>query len=369
MPLNVLVVEDEHLVADDLRETLEILGYQVPALAATGEEAIQQAAQLQPDLVLMDIRLAGAMDGIEASEHIQSTFQIPVVYLTANADRATLERVKGTHPYGYILKPFNETILATTIEIALARHRAENQVHQALISAESHRKRAESYAQVKSEYFSMASHEFRNPLATIQFAADFLQRYGDQLPEDKKQQHLERIKSAIESLNYLLEDVLTLERIDSGFQFNPVPINLITSCQELIEALKFSVGDQYRLIFTADGDDYNPPLDEKLLWHLLNNLLSNAIKYSPQGGTISLELTCHSKTIYLQVKDEGIGIPEEALGNLFQPFQRASNVGKIPGTGLGLAIAKQCVDLHQGQIFVESTVGQGTCFTVALPNG
>jgi CheY-like chemotaxis protein len=97
-PIKILIVEDEQLVADDLRETLEHLGYNVPALVASGEEAISIAETLQPDLVLMDIRLEGEMDGIEASLEIQSRFNLPVVYLTANADRATLERAKISQP-------------------------------------------------------------------------------------------------------------------------------------------------------------------------------------------------------------------------------------------------------------------------------
>lgn len=97
-PIQILIVEDEQLVADDLRETLEYLGYGVPALVASGEEAILMAGILRPDLVLMDIRLEGKIDGIEASFAIQSRFGLPVVYLTANADRATLERAKASHP-------------------------------------------------------------------------------------------------------------------------------------------------------------------------------------------------------------------------------------------------------------------------------
>lgn len=363
----ILVVEDEQLVADDLRETLEFLGFEVAALAATGEEAIDYVVSCQPDLVLMDIRLEGEMDGIEASETIQSTYKVPVVYLTANADRPTLERVKGTHPYGYILKPFNEATLSTTIDIALARHQAESRVRQELAQSEENRQQAESEVQVRSDYFSMASHEFRNPLTTIQFATDFLRRYSEQLPEDKRQRHLDRIRSATESLNYLLEDVLTLERIGTGFQYSPKPTDVKTLCQELIEALRFNFGAKYTLIFNPQEDCQSAWVDDKLLWHLLNNLLSNAIKYSPQGGTVSLELACDQKNLYIQVKDAGIGIPEEAQKLLFQPFQRAGNVQKIPGTGLGLAIVKKCVDLHHGAIAVESQVDVGTTFKVTLP--
>ncbi|UBF24481.1 response regulator [Kovacikia minuta CCNUW1] len=367
-PIKLLVVEDEQLVADDLRETLELLGYDVSALVASGEDAIRQVELLQPDLVLMDIRLSGVIDGIEAARQIQARFQVPVIYLTANADRITLERVKATHPFGYILKPFNETILSTTIEIAWTRHQAEIQVQNALRIAENSRKVAESQVQRRSEYFSMASHELRNPLTAIQFATDFLHRYGDQLPDAKKQKYLERIKTATNSLNYLLENVLTLARVDAGkLQFDPQLIDVTQFCQEQVEAFQLSCGEHYTLTFSAPQTPCNAYLDEKLLWHLLNNLLSNSIKYSPPGSTVSLTLTCTGETIRLEVKDQGVGIPPDALLRLFEPFHRAANVNHIPGTGLGLAIAKQCVDLHHGQIHVESTLNQGTNFTVTLP--
>jgi len=118
--IKILVVEDEEV---DIETTLTDLGYEVPAAVAYGEEAIEQAGEIQPDLVLMDIRLKGKMDGIEAAEEISRRFQIPVVYLTANADLATLQRAKNAEPFGYAIEPFQGKELQTTIEMALAIRR------------------------------------------------------------------------------------------------------------------------------------------------------------------------------------------------------------------------------------------------------
>ncbi|GAB1542754.1 hypothetical protein NUACC21_54280 [Scytonema sp. NUACC21] len=368
VPIRILIVEDEQLVADDLRETLEYLGYDVPALVATGEEAILMTESLQPDLVLMDIRLAGEMDGVEASEQIQTRFNVPVVYLTANADRATLERVKGTQPFGYILKPFDERILSTTIEIAVARHQAEFEIHKALFTAQTDKQMAQSQSQQKSQYLYMAAHEFRNPLTTIRLGAEILKHYGDQMPEENKQNQINRIQSATDDLMYLLEEILTLGQAETGkVQYEPTPVDIVTFCKEQVESFQMTAGEQYTVKLLVKGDQQTACLDEKLLWHLLNNLLSNAIKYSPQGGTVSLSLYWKDNHVYFEVRDQGIGIPTEAHEKLFEPFKRASNVGKIPGTGLGLAIVKQCVDMHGGTISFESEVGQGTTFTVKLP--
>lgn len=352
----ILVVEDEQLVADDLRETLEYLGYSVSDLVASGEEAIIQAEIKKPNLVLMDIRLEGQMDGIEASMHIQS-FGIPVVYLTANADQATLERAKVSQPFGYILKPFDEKTLSTTIEIALSRHQAEINIKSA----------AESQIQQKSQYLCMAAHEFRNPLTTIKLGTEILKEYTS-ISTDKRQEYLRRIEAATDSLTNLLEDILTLGQTDSGkLAYYPSSIDVITFCEEMLESLRVSIGKQYTLQFIVNGNRRLAHLDKNLLCHLLDNLLSNAIKYSPVGSIVLLIVNWEIDFICFQIQDQGMGIPEESYKYLFEPFQRATNVSKIPGTGLGLAIVKQCVDLHGGTIDFVSHVGKGTTFFVKLP--
>ena len=162
--------------------------------------------------------------------------------------------------------------------------------------------------------------------------------------------------------------MLTLGRTESGkIECYLESIDVVSFCEQIVESLKITVSQDYDINCYLDTRKRIARLDERLLQHLLNNLLSNAIKYSPQGGVISLSLEWEEQYICLKVKDEGIGIPPEAQAQLFEPFQRANNVGQIPGTGLGLAIVKQCVILHQGYIEIDSTVNQGTTFIVRLP--
>ena len=123
----ILVVEDEGIVALNVQSSLESLGYDVPVVVASGEEAIKEAEKARPDLVLMDIMLEGEWDGVEAAEQIRQRFNIPVIYLTAYADENTLQRAKIAEPFGYLLKPFEERELHTTIEIALYKHKAEEE--------------------------------------------------------------------------------------------------------------------------------------------------------------------------------------------------------------------------------------------------
>ena len=124
-PPRILVVEDESIVAMGIEHRLQALGYQVAALVASGETAIEKVAETRPDLVLMDIQLQDAMDGIEAAEHIRNLYNIPVVYLTAHTDHRTFQRAKVTEPFGYIIKPFQERDLHITIEMALYKHQME----------------------------------------------------------------------------------------------------------------------------------------------------------------------------------------------------------------------------------------------------
>ncbi|HEX9136677.1 MAG TPA: PAS domain S-box protein, partial [Nitrospirota bacterium] len=124
----IFVVEDEVIIADDIKSYLQKFGYKVPAIAASGEEALKRVRDIRPDLVLMDIVLRGEMDGIETAEQIRSEFDVPVVYLTAFADDQTLERAKITEPFGYIIKPFEERDLYKTIEMALYKHKMERKL-------------------------------------------------------------------------------------------------------------------------------------------------------------------------------------------------------------------------------------------------
>jgi PAS domain S-box-containing protein len=127
----ILVVEDENIVAKDLQNRLTTLGYSVPATAASGEEALRKAAEIRPDLAVMDIHLKGEMDGIETAEQLRELFDIPPIYLTAYTDPGTLRRARITEPYGYIVKPYDERELHSTIEMALYRHKAESKLRQA----------------------------------------------------------------------------------------------------------------------------------------------------------------------------------------------------------------------------------------------
>jgi PAS domain S-box-containing protein len=224
--------------------------------------------------------------------------------------------------------------------------------------------------ELKSRFISMASHEFRTPLATILSSAELLEHYGHQWAEDRKLDHLRRIESATKNMTLLLDDVLLVGKAEAGkLEFAPAPLDLERFCRDMAEELQLGAGAQHVLTLAVHGDGTRACMDEKLLRHILGNLLLNAIKYSPPGSTVRFELTCQAGQAGFVIQDAGLGIPPADLARMFEPFHRAGNVKGIPGTGLGLAIVKRSVDLHGGTISVTSALNQGTTIEVTLPLG
>ncbi|NEP11046.1 MAG: hybrid sensor histidine kinase/response regulator [Symploca sp. SIO2C1] len=356
----ILIVEDELLIAKGLSRKLKKLGYTVIDIVSSGTKAIQRATEVKPDLILMDIVIKGDIDGIETATQIHEQLGIPVVYLTAYADDQTLDRAETTGSYGYILKPFKDRELHATIKMALKKHQQQADVQQSLL-------KTQVFSEEKSQLLSMVAHDIRNPLTTIQGSSEILQYYQHKLTEEKQVKHFERIQFAIDNINQMLEDILILGKTGARkLSFEPIPLNALAFCQSILEQFQ-STTKQHQLTFCSQKECSQTYLDGKLLSHILANLLSNAIKYSPEGGNIHLEVCGDEQQMIFRVRDQGIGIPPEYQAKLFEQFERADNVGKIPGTGLGLCIVKQAVDLHQGTITMESELGVGTTFTVVLP--
>jgi PAS domain S-box-containing protein len=221
---------------------------------------------------------------------------------------------------------------------------------------------------MKSRFISVASHEFRTPLAFILSSAELLKHYGDRLPEPEKAEVIATIETGVQRMTQMLDRVLLLGKVEAQMlEFQPAEVNLQTLCQDLVEDARIQHSQaECELVLEFEARPAVGLFDEKLLRHIFGNLLSNAIKYSPQGGKVLFRVFSLDDRVAFEVSDQGIGIPAEELPHLFEWFHRASNVGEIQGTGLGLAIVKNSVDLHGGRIEVASAVGEGTRFTVTI---
>ena len=243
------------------------------------------------------------------------------------------------------------------------RERAEEETRRAL-------QQERDLSDLKSRFISMTSHEFRTPLSMILSAAQLVEQHCQELAAGRILSHLRRIQANAKQMGDLLDDVLIVAKADAGkLTFNPRPLDILHFCQELVEEMQLTVGAAHTITFAYRGQCTDADVDESLLRQILHNLLSNAIHYSEPGSTVHFECTHRDGKVSFQVSDQGIGIPPEDQGRLFEAFHRASNAGHFPGTGLGLTIVKRAVDLHGGTITVSSQVGKGTTFTVTIPAG
>lgn len=359
--INILIVEDELLIAKNLSHKLQKLGYEIVGIVCSGADAIQRANEMKPDLILMDIVIKGDIDGIETAALINQELDIPIVYTTAYADDETLQRAENTGSYGYLLKPFKERELHATIKIALNKYQEAVKMRKQIASAS-------VKIENKSRFFSMVYYDLNTPLTTIQLSAEMLEDcdfLGQRATFNKT---VERIKKAVSNMSVLLEDILMLSKADSEkILLNLRSVNVIDLCNLILDELQPIASQKHLVTFRTQSEHFYANLDTKLLHHLLTNLLSNAIKYSPSGGNVSLELSCECQQVVFCIRDEGIGMTAEDIEKLFHKFERGGNVGNIKGSGLGLCIVKHIVDLHGGTISVESAIGKGSVFTVALP--
>lgn len=221
---------------------------------------------------------------------------------------------------------------------------------------------------LKSRFVSMVSHEYRTPLSVILSSTDIMINYADQLSDERKTDHLLKIRGQIHRLVNLLEDVLTLGKTETvGLKFQPVSLNLERYCQIFIEEVQQATGAEERIVFTVKESCGEVLADEKLLRQFIVNLLSNALKYSPADSKVYFDLSCDDEQATFRIRDQGIGIPQEDQERLFQAFHRAKNVGTISGTGLGLVIIQRAVEAHGGAINFESQEGVGSTFIVTIP--
>ncbi len=222
--------------------------------------------------------------------------------------------------------------------------------------------------ELKSRFVSMASHEFRTPLSTILSSAALLNRYTQTEQQDKREKHVDRIKSAVNNLTGILNDFLSLSKLEEGkVELNPTVFSWNAFSTQIIDEMKTLLKEGQKIEHQKLIEDTEILLDERTLKNVLYNLFSNAIKYSPEWKVIFFRNHVAGKWLVFEIEDQGIGIPEEEQQYLFTRFFRAKNVVNIKGTGLGLTIVKRYTDLLGGNIQFRSEEGKGTTFTVHLP--
>ncbi|WP_321404137.1 response regulator [Maridesulfovibrio sp.] len=362
----ILVVDDEKIVNLDIQATLKRLGYVIAGDAVTGRDAVDKAAATNPDLVLMDIKLQGEMDGIEAANIIIKTYDIPVVFLTAFSDEKTLSRAKLSGPFGYLLKPFEERELRSSIEIALYKHGMEQEYRQAVADAE-------AANEAKSSFLATISHELRTPMNGILGLSEILLSTG---MSHEQQEYVELIKGSASSLLRVLNDMLDYSKIERRilelregvFAVRQILALVMNSHQPNAENKKLRME-----CFVHPDVSGELQGDSGRLTQILNNLVSNAIKYTDMGG-ISIEVMpdeCDVEPypagcirLLFVVSDTGVGISRNEADTIFESFTQLEDymTRKHGGIGLGLAITHNLVNMLQGAIWLDTEPDQGSSF-------
>jgi PAS domain S-box-containing protein len=279
------------------------------------------------------------------------------------------------------LKRSEEQLIVYAAELekkVQSRTEALHKTIQKLENEITERKRAEEEArgalekerelnELKTKFVSIASHEFRTPLSAVLSSASLINQYNERGEKDKVDKHVQRIKSSVNHLTSILNDFLSLGKLEEGV----IDINReLLVLKDFIESVNEEMspllkqGQQLDIEFDSGTEIY---VDSRILRNILFNLISNASKYSSEQKNILLKFEKQNGELILSVQDQGIGIPDEDQKHLFERFFRASNSGNIQGTGLGLNIVKRYAELLGGTISFRSTYGSGSIFTVTIP--
>lgn len=241
------------------------------------------------------------------------------------------------------------------------RKKAEEEVKHAL-------ERERELNELKSKFVSIASHEFRTPLSTVLSSASLVMQYKEKGDLAKIDKHIQRIKSSVSHLTNILNDFLSLGKLEEGrIDIAKEPLYLRDFLHEVIEEMKPQLKEKQNLTLQLIGKEKSIHTDPKVLRNILFNLISNASKYSEAGKSIAINVTFWENHFEIAVIDQGIGIPKDDIKHLFERFFRASNAGQVQGTGLGLNIVKRYVELLNGEINFTSQEGKGSTFTIILP--
>ncbi len=412
----ILVVEDEPIVAKDIQQTLMESGYEVVKIVSTGEDAIREVQNRNPDLVLMDIVLGGEMDGVEAAGQIHSRYNIPVVYLTAYADKETLRRAKITGSYGYIVKPYQKRDLEITLETTLYRAEMENRLRKkeeeirklntASISnlqkeiterkkaegrekelavasaiAAAEKKRAgeleSAYEKLKSAQAQLVqaeklsgigrlaagvAHELNTPLAGL---LGLLRTYKKTVKESTRE-HKELILmlDATEHMAGIVRGLTAFARQPKG-EFAELSLNDVIESTLSFSSRQLTAGGIKISKYYAD-DLQKIQGDKGQLQQVVLNMITNARDAMAEGGEFAIK-TRNSEDgnmVIAEFTDTGSGIKEEDLPSIFEPFFTTKQIGK--GIGLGLSVAHGIMKGHNGEIFVENRPEKGAKFTIAF---
>ncbi|MFH1051132.1 MAG: tetratricopeptide repeat-containing sensor histidine kinase [bacterium] len=295
---------------------------------------------------------------------------ILVVLLIRNSNRITKakDELKETNRIQLKTNAKLEDTLAELRREVDIRKQTENELLNTQEKLAGSLETAKELNELKTRFISMISHEYRNPLTVIMNLTELLPFYKLEKNHDNHDKYIQMIREQVDTMVKLLNDVLIIGRKGSTQQkLNIMTMPVIELCKDVITNARFIDNEKHNFVLTKTPDVDVITTDVQHLTHALANMLSNAARYSPLNSDIYIEITGNEEFIIINIRDTGIGIPDEDKHLIFEPFHRGTNIGSIPGNGLGLSIVKMYMDLLGGKIEFESQENSGTTFTLTLP--
>ncbi|MBF0395415.1 MAG: hybrid sensor histidine kinase/response regulator [Desulfobacterales bacterium] len=355
--INVLIVEDETLVSDMIRGTLKEINYNVVGRAVNGYQAVEMTQKLNPDVILMDIKLPD-ISGIDATKMIYEKRPTPIVMLSAYYNQELLESASESGAGGYLIKPASHSEMERTITITIDRFQETMKL--------------KKLNEDKDKFFSIISHDIKNPLFSMNGYLGIMTEYIDKFSKEKIKDMTLNLKKTYESFERLIDNLLSWSRMQTGMLKSiPKTINLYDIAIKNIKLFQQNAEQKEILIQNEIENKIEAYADYNMVDTIFRNLISNSIKFTNKGGTVKISALLNKNDIIISIYDNGIGISEKNLKILFKIDSKCTQTGTSgeKGTGLGLILCKEFVERNGGRIWCETELGKGTTFYFNLKSG
>lgn len=352
-----LIVDDTPQNLDVARDLLEKEGYQI-LIATSGEKALKRAEAANPDLILLDIQMPG-MDGFQTCEKLKTdkhTKDIPIIFLTAQAETDSVVKGFELGAVDYVTKPFNARELIVRVHTHLTKNLLQKQLQVANAS--------------KDKFFSIIGHDLKNPFNAIIGLLEIIKEDFDELSGEEVKQLVLDIHSSATKAYKLLENLLHWSRSQLGvLQVVKEEFNVLDMTQKVIAILQQQAANKNISLDFIIDEDLSAYADVSMIDTVMRNLISNAIKYTGENGNISVTAIKSESNIVFSVIDTGVGIDEEIKEKLFSITENISTPGTDDedGTGLGLILCNEFVRKNGGRIKVSDNPAGGTIFSFSIP--